>query len=221
MNEKTASNGRAANGRLWFERVHQIAELGSFLAIIAATIFGVFELRNQFTEIKNHQEDLLEATKREAHLLAESAYSAVDQKFADFMRVCIEHPELDCYSVPVKPEIKLSAQQQIQQKTLYSMLTDVFEVAFVQYVTKYPEADPAAKTEMREQWTGWEYYIHRFLSRPNYQRVWQEIGEEYDADFQKCINRLSTSPPDATTASRANYSAPTANSVTCLPDKRF
>lgn len=135
----------------------------------------------------------LDNIRKEQAALAEKVYRDVDERYVDFIKLCIEHPRLDCYSAPRKDRLKppLSEDEKYQQKLLFVALTDVFEVAYVQYfkTTAIPEE---LRVEFHEkQWPGWEVYIKKFMSRTSYRKVWIDIREEYDSDFVGYIEKLN------------------------------
>ena len=128
---KQARHEREKTSR--FERVHMYAEFASFLVIIASGPIAIFELHDHTTELHEHTVELRDEAKKESLELAQTVYLTVDQRVAKFMKLCLENPRLDCYSVPQQSPLKhpLTNTERLQQRILYSDLTDVFEVAFV------------------------------------------------------------------------------------------
>ena len=182
----------------WLQRIRLPCEILSYLALIAAAPIAVIEL-------KGHGDEMRDTARKESRDRAERVYREVDDKFTEFMRLCLEHPELDCYSVaiPAVNASQLTEQQKVQQKLLYTVLTDVLEVAFVQYrkpsVGKDQSSvyDPDTRAFFDSQWPGWDAYAKKFMSRKAYRDVWAEIGDEYDEDFGKYMKTLV--PPSVPT----------------------
>jgi len=88
---------------------------------------------------------------------------------------------MDCYSVPGSgTNLPLSDDEKIQQKILYTMFTDLFEIAFIQYKASNFPFDEEVKKIRDEQWQGWEAYIEKFLGRPAFCATYTEIKDEYD-----------------------------------------
>ena len=116
-----------------------------------------------------------------------SIYREVDHAYREFMKVCFDHPKLDCYAVPQRDPSSppLTKDEELQQKVLYDMLTDVVESAFVHFV-KFREhlESKEAKRLFRDQWESWDTYIVRFLSRPSYLAVWLDVQDGYDVEFR-------------------------------------
>jgi hypothetical protein len=166
-----------------FDKCHRWAELASFIALILGVPFGLLDLHNHALEAE-------ENAKKERVEAAERVYQMVDARFHEFVKICIDHPKLDCYSTP-RVNVKLSEDEKIQQKMLFTELTDVFEVAYVQYHKE--ESNPEIRHIYDEQWAGWDAYIHKFFKRPAYVETWYEIRDEYDGLFVKYLNSMA--PP--------------------------
>lgn len=172
-----------------FDRFHKWCELLSFIAVMFSIPFAAIELHT-------HAIDGKENAKKERIEAAEKIYRDVDQRYVDFMRLCLDHPRLDCYSVPRDPSsgAPLDENEQAQQKILYTSLTDVFEVAYVQYHKKTYEENPVVRELYKSQWDGWDVYIRKFLARPAYRRVWWDIRDEYDKGLVAYMDTIAPQP---------------------------
>lgn len=167
-----------------FNKVHKWAEFASFLALILGVPFGLVDLHNHAVEAE-------ENAKKERVEAAEKVYQMVDQRFHEFVKLCVDHPRLDCYSIPRTGNIQLSEDEKIQQKLVYTELTDVFEVAYVQY--HKTESNPEIQRIYKEQWSGWDAYIRKFFNRPAYVETWYDVRDEYDGGFVQYLNAMA--PP--------------------------
>ena len=169
-----------------FERIHMYAEFLSFVVIIASGPIAIIEFHNHLTELHDEAE-------KERVDLAQTVYLSVDQRVARFMKLCLENPRLDCYSVPQQSPLTppLTPKERLQQRILYSELTDVFEVAFVEYNRK--DVSVKAKDLFDSEWGGWDAYIQKFMRRKSYQDTWAEIGNEYDKKFAAYMDSLPKS----------------------------
>jgi hypothetical protein len=158
--------------RVPLERFHKSCELLSFIALIIGAPVAVFDLHV-------HEAESAENSKKERVEAASKLYRDVDQRYVEFMKICLEHPRLDCYSVSLSGlQPPLSETEKLQQKILYSALTDVFEVAYVEYNRR--EVTDEVRKFYKAQWGGWDSYIKKFLRRPAYRKTWLEIRDEYD-----------------------------------------
>jgi hypothetical protein len=170
-----------------FERIRNFAEFLSFVALIVGIPFGIIDLEFHAREAKeNAQKERVEA--------AERVYQTVDERYADFVKLCIDHPRLDCYSIPQagEPQPPLNSTEKLQQKMLFTELTDVFEVAYIQYHKE--ESNQEIQKLYRSQWAGWDAYIRKFLKRPSYLNTWYDIRDEYDAGLVKYMDGIAPAP---------------------------
>ncbi len=169
-----------------FDRINKLAEFLSFLALIVGVPLGVIDLHNRGKEEA-------ESAQKERVDAAERVYQAVDARYTEFVKLCIDHPRLDCYSVPApEPKPALNFAEQVQQKMLFTELTDVFEVAYVQYKKK--DSNEEIQRLFDAQWAGWDTYIRKFLKRPSYLRAWYEIRDEYDEGLVKYMDSIAPPP---------------------------
>jgi hypothetical protein len=168
-----------------FDKAHKACELVASLAVI----FGV---PVALIEVQLHRTETMENAKRARIDAAERIYLEVDARNEEFVKHCIEHPRLDCYSVPRTDEIKLSADEKVQQAMIYADLSDLFEVVYVRYHKS--ETNPEVRKLFMDEWQGWDTYIKKFLRRPAFRRVWFEIKDEYDQRFQAYMDTIAPPP---------------------------
>jgi hypothetical protein len=187
--------------RLSFGKLNRIAEFISYLALILGVPFGLIDLHNHGIEAQRNALVEQENEHKERIEAAHNVYMTVDQRFADFVKLCMAYPRLDCYSVPRGRSLnpRLSADEKVQQKMLYTALTDVFEVAYTEYHPRAESNDEIKRIALSE-WDGWDIYIRKFLKRPSFLQTWNEIKDEYDDDFVKHVDSLIASPPAVETS---------------------
>src|SRR4029077_5723576 len=164
-----------------FVQFREYAELLSFIAVILGVPLGLFDFHRHAVEAReNAEKERVEA--------AERVYQTVDQRYTEFVKLSIDHPRLDCYSIPQtgEPKPPLSEAEKVQQKILFTHLTDAFEVAFIQY--HKAESNPEIQKIHSSQWAGWDTYIRKFLKRPAYLETWYEIRDEYDEGLVKFMD---------------------------------
>ena len=63
------------------------------------------------------------------------------------------------------------------------MLIDMFEKAYLMYHEKN-------ECIHLQQWNGWVGTIQSYCYRENFQREWQNIGEQFDMDFYRFMQEL-------------------------------
>ena len=125
----------------------------------------------------------LNAKWRERREQEYAAFHALDEKYADYLQLCIQHPRLDIYYIPIgDSEITLSPEEKIQQYALCEVLISLLERAYVMY---RDQSTPIA----RSQWEGsWNAYMRTWAKRETFRRLWAELGNQFDDDFVNHMN---------------------------------
>jgi|SRR5215831_4648461 len=152
--------------------VHSVSEL----VVIIGLPIAIYQLAAQRSETHNHA--------LEAH---EQVYSGLDAQYTDFLKLCLQHSELDCYDLPADPPPVLKTEEKAQQRILYAVLIPMLEHAYLAYHGK-PAAEIKELTDA--QWPGWKLYSAYFMKRPAFRAVWKELGNEFDSNFRQCMDSL-------------------------------
>lgn len=144
------------------------------------------------------------AHERERREEAARAYERADANYTEFLKLCMEHPDLDCYSghdTAAQPATDSHAAElhTTQQRIMFTMLIDVFESAYVNYNNEhYAEV---ARDAYCAQWPTWMAAIRKYLRKQAFRDTWKEVGNEFDIRFQHCMNATQTEkPPSAADA---------------------
>jgi hypothetical protein len=118
-------------------------------------------------------------------------YSSLDDKYIHYMNLCIAQPELNLFHVPLgRQNIVYTAEQIVQRQAMFEILISILERAFLMY-SSHP-------TERRKnQWLGWEAYLHTWIGHPDFKALWMDLGDQFDSRFVAEVNRLAN-VPDAT-----------------------
>lgn len=105
-------------------------------------------------------------------------YNALDDKYVEYLTLCIKNPELDLYYVPLsgKPR-ELTEEQKVKQFALFEILLSQMERAFLMYA--------GHTNEFRmEQWNGWEAYMKEWVKRPIFGKLLSgSDGHQFDKGF--------------------------------------
>ena len=160
-----------------WERLAAIIEIALLPLVVGTAVIGVFEYRD------NHKRDRREEAAR--------AYDRADQNYNDFLKVCLEHPDVDCYSgnLPVPgPGADGADAFKVKQRVVMSMLVDVFEVAFVNYNNNNYVDD--SRDAYCTQWPDWIAAVRKYARRDAFRETWSDIADEFDLDFQDCVRDL-------------------------------
>ena len=110
-------------------------------------------------------------------------YNALDERYLEFQKLCLQHPYLDTFDVPdAKPET-LSDQQKKEELIVFTMLFSIFERSFLMYYDQSTEIK-------RKQWSGWDEYIRSYCARPNFRAAWLKSGTTFDTDYQAYMSTM-------------------------------
>lgn len=119
---------------------------------------------------------LIRSKRSERKAREDATYDALDVRFAEFLQVCLEHPDLPLFDGANRDSVPLTAEQQYRMEIAFSMLTSILERAYLMYRGQSDAFRVA-------QWQGWEAYIDHYLAYSPYLRFWLEAGEQFDRDF--------------------------------------
>jgi len=117
-------------------------------------------------------------TKKEQRDREYGTYNALDEKYLEFLKLCLDHPSLDVFDIPDETPRQLTEEQAKIELIAFTMLISMFERAFLMY----RDQSTAVK---RRQWSGWDSYIREYCERKNFRRDWEILGDEFDEDFQR------------------------------------
>lgn len=111
-------------------------------------------------------------------------YNALDDKYIDFLRLCLENPDLDVmWDIPLLRSEAPRPGELRREKILFSILTAILERAYLMY----REQTSAVR---RAQWAGWEAYIRLYMVKQNFRDYWESNGDQWDINFVTYMNSL-------------------------------
>lgn len=114
-------------------------------------------------------------------------YDALDEKYIEYLKLCLEYPELDVFDY-AKSEIdqflsKKNKSVEKQELILFTILISIFERSFLMY----RDQSTALK---KEQWMGWDEYIRDYAVRNNFRLAWKILGTQFDAKFLQYMDHV-------------------------------
>ncbi|GJM40704.1 MAG: hypothetical protein DHS20C20_09860 [Ardenticatenaceae bacterium] len=114
-------------------------------------------------------------------------YDALDEKYLDYLKLCLEYPDLDVYDY-TKSEIDqfLSKENQKIEKNeliLFTILISIFERSFLMYKDQ-------STSLKKEQWAGWDEYMRDYAARGNFRLAWKILGTQFDTNFLQHMNQI-------------------------------
>jgi len=118
------------------------------------------------------------AKKKERRDREYGTYNALDEKYLEFQKLCLDHPYLNIFDIQDNSPSLLDAKQQKEELILFTMLFSIFERAYLLY------SDQKSDIKKR-QWIGWDLYIGSYCERGNFLQAWEISGDTFDTNFEK------------------------------------
>lgn len=110
-------------------------------------------------------------------------YNSLDEKYIEYLKLCMAHPELDLFHIPKIGKRKFNEDETIQRCAMFEILLSIFERAFLLYRDHRSDS-------RRRQWTGWEDYIEQWMSHPDFDSLWDKLGSQFESSFVDYIEEL-------------------------------
>ncbi len=123
----------------------------------------------------------------------DAVYESISEKYQEFLRVVLEHPDLHLFSMSKTPA--LSDDQNERMMVIFSMLISLFERA---YVLMYEDGLKGAKLR---RWRSWEDYMHEWCAREDFRDLLDTLLLGEDPEFGSYILALAA---EYATAPKAN-----------------
>jgi hypothetical protein len=149
--------------------INELAQVCQILYYIALSLTGPLALFG-----------FLSAKRKEQQQREDGTYQSLDEKYLEYQKLCLQHPELDVFDYPHTNARELTNLEKKQELIMFTILVSLFERAFIMYRDH-------TESVRKKQWSGWETYIEEFGKRPNFREAWKTIGEMFDTDFQQYV----------------------------------
>ena len=125
----------------------------------------------------------IRSTRKEESDREYGTYNALDEKYIEFQRLCLEHSNLDIFDIPDAGAMSKKDIDKKQELIAFTMLFSIFERAYLMYY----EQDNDLKAR---QWTGWHEYIIDYCKRENFRVAWEISGKTFDTQYQSFMQNL-------------------------------
>ncbi len=110
-------------------------------------------------------------------------YDALDQKYIEYLELCLKNPDLDVFDIELESKKPLTAEQQRRELILLTILISNLERAFLMY------QDQSTKLK-HKQWSGWSAYMRDWCRRENFRAAWQVVSDQFDTDFNRYMESM-------------------------------
>lgn len=109
-------------------------------------------------------------------------YHALDEKYLEFLKLAVQHPELDLYPSPKLPLEDTPQNLRAQRLAMFEFLVSIFERAHIMYVQQGGPGRDA-------QWLGWRAYIRQLKAAPGFPSLWHAVGSnQFDSTFVRFMD---------------------------------
>jgi hypothetical protein len=156
-----------------FERLVPLATLISVGIAVALFVQG------QAHEREAREREALRA--REVRVT--EAFNALDDKYIDYVKLCMQHPDLDAFDTPLKRDRPTTEAEKRGESMMFAILLSVMERSFLTY---RDQSDPFKQA----QWAAWETYVKSWLGRENFCQEWEKTKKEFDSGFVVYLDGL-------------------------------
>ncbi len=113
-------------------------------------------------------------------------YNALDEKYIDYLTLCMNHPDLDVADTPRREVKELDTEQQHRELVMFSILIAIMERAFLMYSDK-------SSAVRKVQWKGWDSYIRDWCGRKNFAVALPLLKQQFDEDFCAYLDEIVAS----------------------------
>lgn len=139
------------------ETIRTVASLGAFASVVLA---------------------IYVYTREQKRRTEDEIYRRLGLEWTEFLKVAIEHPELDPMNTAVVLGRTTVSPEENQRIALQFFTATMMGRAWRAY-----RDQPASVKEGR--WAGWELSLCRWVQRPDFAEFWVHYGDEYDEEFVK------------------------------------
>jgi hypothetical protein len=150
----------------WFEWVEALSYIVTIFGLPLAIIVFLFEQRR---ERQNEEEEI---------------YQRLSDEYASFLRLVLDNADLQLLRREAG-ELPLTPEQQERKYALFTILTSLFERA---YLLVYEEH---MGRQAQRLWLSWEDYLREWCRRRDYRDLLPDLLEGEDPDFAAHIRRIA------------------------------
>ncbi|MFA6901789.1 MAG: hypothetical protein WC236_01770 [Gallionellaceae bacterium] len=117
----------------------------------------------------------------------EEVYQLLSDNYQEFLKIALENPDLRLFATDETPA--LSAEQRERMFIIFSMLTSLFERA---YLLLYE--DDMNEKQLR-RWRSWEDYMGEWCNRSDFRASLPVLLRGEDPEFASYIQKLALTSP--------------------------
>jgi hypothetical protein len=169
----------------WLERCLTSAEKLVPLATLISVLLAVtLFIQGQRKEAAEH----LRVAAQERESRVRDAYAALDDKYLDYVKLCLDHPDLDVFDTPMVRTVPPTIEQKRRESMILSTLISILERAYLMYNSPNDSFE-------QNQWNAWAVYMKTWATRANFREEWLHSSKEFDASFAAYMDNLVRATP--------------------------
>lgn len=150
--------------------MNELKDLLEILSLIATTLGVPIAIAIFFNEKRKERRDREYGT-----------YNALDDKYLDFLNLCLLNMDLGIYE---KADKELSEEQQLRSNIIFDVLISILERAYLMY---QGHSDQIRKS----QWVGWNSYIEDWMNYNRFRIAWETLlNSQFDTNFIEYMNEI-------------------------------
>ncbi|HPF12781.1 MAG: hypothetical protein H6830_12020 [Planctomycetes bacterium] len=166
------------------DKATQILQILYYVSVLLGLPFGLYQYWRRLCQ---------EQLSRELQ-----TYDSLDNKYLQYQRICLEHPELDIADFPHEVAPTYTDEQKRQETTAFIMLISIFERAYVLYNAQAKFVPKRLIQRRRTERMGWEVYMASYCQRNNFATIAEECSKTFHSDFREYfLNLLAQAKPTA------------------------
>lgn len=115
-------------------------------------------------------------------------YTALDDKYLQYLELCIQHPDLNVYYFRTDRKTGFTPQEKVQRYALFEILISIMERSYLMY-TRHADDDRASERQ------GWVDFVSEWKGHPDWDDLWGVCGRQYEDSFVKFVDALPRKVP--------------------------
>lgn len=110
-------------------------------------------------------------------------YDSLDDKYIDYLNLCLQYPMLDVSDIPKDQPPELTPDQRHSELMMFSILLSIMERAYLMYKDR-------SYNVRQKQWEGWNGYIRDWVTRANFRNALPQLASGFDSRFVAFLHEI-------------------------------
>ncbi len=146
--------------------------LNEIIQILTFVVLAISAAASTFLFFKSKNKDREKET-----------YDYIDDKFNEFLQICLDKPYLDVFDEEDEHKVQLNEMQKKEEKVAFAYLMSIFERVYIFYMENGKNSDV-------DQMENWKKTIKSYFKRENFRRAWEKNSYGWDTGFILFMDKL-------------------------------